>query len=111
MRREVERAYADLPTGAPIPAFGWPAPQLGGGPTRALQVDAVGNLWVVDQNRPADTRNSWSLFNPNGEWLGTMVFPDGFLPMDIGDEYVLGRWRDDLDVAHVQLYELIKPTG
>ena len=27
---------------------------------------------------------------------------------EIGADYVLGRWRDDLDVEHVQLYPLLK---
>jgi hypothetical protein len=29
--------------------------------------------------------------------------------MHIGPDFVLGVWRDDLDVEHARLYELIKP--
>ena len=41
--------------------------------------------------------------------LGTMAFPINFVPRHIGDDFVLGSWRDEVDVEHVQLYELIKP--
>ncbi len=49
------------------------------------------------------------VFGGEGIWLGTVVLPDRFDLYDIGDDYVLGRWQDDLDVVHVQLYELVKP--
>jgi hypothetical protein len=41
--------------------------------------------------------------------LGTLIAPDGLDILDIGSDYVIGVWRDSLDVEHVQLYELIKP--
>ena len=31
-------------------------------------------------------------------------------PLEIGDDYVLGRFGDDLDVEHVQVWELVKPA-
>lgn len=51
----------------------------------------------------------WPSAGSRSAWLGTVVLPDRFDLYDIGDNYVLGRWRDDLDVEHVQLYELVKP--
>ncbi len=41
--------------------------------------------------------------------LGKVVFPVVFEPMHIGDDFVLGEWRDEFDVEHVRLYRLIKP--
>ena len=53
-------------------------------------------------------------------WVITLLGPDGFLvahiavpldvdPTHIGRDFLLGRWRGDLDVEHVLLYELVKP--
>lgn len=38
-----------------------------------------------------------------------IVPPDRFDLYEVGDDYVLGRWRDAFDIEHVQLYDLIKP--
>ena len=110
-RREVHRYYNDLPTGGLMPAFGWPGWAWGAirGPTEAIQADAARNLWVVDHNRPGVEQNSWTVFNADGELLGSITLPGGFWPSDIGRDYILGHWRDSLDVVHVQLYNLIKP--
>ena len=35
--------------------------------------------------------------------------PLRFSPMHIANDFVLGRWRDELDVEYVQLYKLAKP--
>jgi hypothetical protein len=40
--------------------------------------------------------------------LGTVQTPPDFRVHQIGSAFLLGRWRDALDVEHVQLYELIK---
>lgn len=113
MRREVRQAYADIPTGGPMPAFGWPGWAWGaiGRPADAIQVDGGGNLWVVDHGRPGEEQNSWTVFDSEGRMLGSIILPDGFRPVDIGERYVLGVWRDDLGVTYVQRYVLIKPEG
>jgi hypothetical protein len=41
--------------------------------------------------------------------LGNVPMPDRFEPMQVGDNYVLGVWKDDLDVQHVRMYRLEKP--
>ena len=35
--------------------------------------------------------------------------PARFEPRHIGSDYVLGVWRNDDDVEHVMMYELVKP--
>jgi hypothetical protein len=44
-----------------------------------------------------------------GRWLGTVTTPDRVSPLDIGEDWVLARFGDELDVEHVQLWDLIKP--
>ena len=72
-------------------------------------VDRVGNLWVEEYRRPGETVPRWTVFNREGELLGTLSLPDRFVLDDVGNDYVLGRWSDEMDIEHVQLYGLIKP--
>jgi hypothetical protein len=68
--------------------------------------DPDGNLWVLAYTRPGDERRSWTVFAPEGRALGTVETPPGLRIMEIGADYVLGVWRDDLDVEHVRMYRL-----
>jgi hypothetical protein len=38
--------------------------------------------------------SSWSVFDPEGVWLGDVELPAGFAPIEIGADYVLGFGRD-----------------
>lgn len=51
----------------------------------------------------------WDVFDPEGRWLGGIAMPVGLEVTEIGEDYILGIWKDDLDVAYVRMYELIKP--
>lgn len=96
-RRTIEQEFHDLPIPETKPAFGG-----------QIKVDVNGHLWVLELNDPgADP--SWSVFDADGVWLGVVTLPSGFTPMDIGTDYVLGLWRDEDDVEHVRMYELVKP--
>jgi hypothetical protein len=71
--------------------------------------DALGNLWVREYTRLSDPSSRWTVFDHEGYWFGTVRLPDGFAPFDIGNDYVLGVWRDADDVEHVRMYGLVKP--
>jgi len=85
--------------------------------------DAVGNLWVerpqteppwsegIDYARVPPDRREWDVFAPNGAWLGSVALPERFRAMHIGPDLVAGVWKDELDVEHVQLWDLLKPNG
>ncbi len=74
-----------------------------------LHVDRTGNLWVIEYERPTESRHRrWTVFDTQGRWLTTFRLPDGFDLMDVGQDWVLGRVRDEFDVEYIQLYELIK---
>ncbi|MCJ7626943.1 MAG: hypothetical protein MUO50_01025 [Longimicrobiales bacterium] len=92
-----------------MPAFGnpsWVIPSQG---PPDLLVDVGGNLWVVDHYRPGDDRNRWTIFSPEGVWLGSIALPIGFVPSQIGPDFLLGRWIDDLGFVHIRGHRLIKP--
>ena len=96
-RTRVERRWAATQLPAELPPHG-----------RRLLRDAADNLWIEEYQAPGDTP-AWSVFDGDGRWLGIVEFSSGFRPLDIGRDHVLGVWRDDLDVEHVQLYDLMKP--
>ncbi|UCC71947.1 MAG: hypothetical protein JSV86_16500 [Gemmatimonadota bacterium] len=95
-RRMIERLLADDPFPQSFPAYG------------NLMVDAEGNLWVTVYRRPGDDQPRWTVFDPSGQMLGVVSVPERFTVHQIGSDFVLGRWRNGLDIEHVQLYELIK---
>lgn len=73
---------------------------------RSLLVDHAGHLWV-EAYRVSDTdAPRWSVFDPTGAIVAEAVLPVGVQALDIGDDYVLGVWRDELDAEHVRLYTL-----
>jgi hypothetical protein len=93
-RQSLERLYQDIPFPARFPAF------------EDLQVDPLGDLWVRDVARPGDERRRWVVFAPDGLVLGAVETPPGLTVREIGRDYVLGTWSDELDVEHVRLYAL-----
>jgi hypothetical protein len=73
-----------------------------------LLVDSEGNLWVAEYSEGRDDEGTWSVFDPEGRFLGTVETPTGGRVVQIGSDFVLGVWRDELDVEYVRLYELVK---
>jgi hypothetical protein len=100
---EVRDAWIDVVESTPIretmPAY------------RGIMLDRIGNLWVEEYRRPGDDVPRWTVFSAEGELLGTMSVPERFVIRDIGDDYMLGTWTDDLEIEHVRMYELIKGRG
>jgi hypothetical protein len=75
----------------------------------AFHMDSEDNLWVEDYVRPSEPRHTWNVFAKDGVQIAAAEVPEGFTVFEIGDDYVLGKWQDELDIEHVQLYELLKP--
>ena len=72
---------------------------------RAL-LDGEGHIWVEEYRRPSDDIPQWTVFTRDGRLLGTLTTPTGLWIFEIGSDYLLGRWRDELDVEHVRVYGL-----
>ncbi len=108
-RRRVRQLFIDLQHAVVMPAFGnpvWP-----GRPVRrpGMIADATGNLWVMDYYRPGEYANNWCVFSPQGIWLGTVTLPNQFRPTQIGTDYLLGEWFDELNFTHIRRHRLTKP--
>jgi len=69
-------------------------------------VDATDHLWVEHYRYLARDPHLWSIFAPDGSWLGEVEVPGTFDVTDIGRDYVLGVYRDELDEQSVRLYRL-----
>jgi hypothetical protein len=95
-RSDAARIFEQLPRPATFPAYG------------AVIVDDSLNLWVGDYVPGSTAPAVWTVFNSEGRMLGTIPNPPGFMPDHIGHDFLLGRWRDELDVEHLRLYALIK---
>ncbi len=96
-RRQIrERMFARMPWPEVMPAYG------------EFRVDAEGNLWVAEYRRPGDEQPRWTVFDPDGAMLGVVETPPHFRVYQIGSDFLLGRWRDELGVEHIRMYELLK---
>jgi hypothetical protein len=71
-------------------------------------VDADGNLWVLDPHPLPSDPVAANVFGPDGILLGAVELPVGFTPFEIGSNYVLGVWRDDVDLEHARMYHITK---
>ena len=96
-RKEMEGMMAEMPIPATMPAFA------------EFRTDDAGDLWVQEYpGADVDAPSTWTVFDPEGRMLGGLSMPERFRPMQIGSDFVLGVWKDDLDVEHVRMYALQK---
>jgi hypothetical protein len=85
---------------------------------RMITVDSEENLWVEDWDDVGVDQGAFSVFRPDGAWLGTVTLPPG-LPilrgrgllasvLNIGSDYILGVWVGDYGVEQARLYRIQK---
>ena len=80
----------------------------------SLNLDAAGNLWVERYFGPGVAPSAFEVHAPDGTWLGSVSMPAGLAQgagaprPAIGDDHVLGVWRDAQNVEYVRLYGLAK---
>jgi hypothetical protein len=90
----IKRVYLQMPIPKIKPSF------------QALMVDAAGWLWAELYRVDDEAAAVWMVFDREGKARGTVAMPGGLEVFQIGRDYVLGRWRDDLSVEHVRRYAL-----
>lgn len=73
-----------------------------------MLLDDDGALWVRGFSRDPDASARWDAFDGDGRLLGTIEMVPRFRPLHVGRDFVLGVWRDDMDVEHVRLYGLTR---
>jgi hypothetical protein len=88
-------------------------------PVAGLEVDALGHTWVREFQWPPEGPVSFVVFDPEGRVLGRVAVPPGLdgangptsKPALIGRDFLLGVWRNALDVEEVRLYPLVRGEG
>ena len=58
--------------------------------------------------RPGESTRRWTVFNSNGSVVAMLQGPERFDPLQIGIDFVLGRWTDELGEEHIHVYRLTK---
>jgi len=72
-----------------------------------LTTDHDGYLWFVGaQASLGASANALHVVSPDGQYLGEVDLPPRFFPVDIGRGWILGIWRDELDVEYLRLHAL-----
>ena len=70
-------------------------------------MDLLDNLWVREYNlRGEEGRALWTVFDPTGLVLGFVETPPELVIYEIGEDYILGKVRDELGVEYVQVWRL-----
>ena len=93
-RSEARRVYERMD----IPSH-WPTFQ-------SVRVDRLGWIWAELFRPPHHVTPQWMVFDSSGVAHGVIELPPGLEVHDIGPDYVLGRWLDDLRVEYVRRYRL-----
>ena len=73
-----------------------------------ILADTEGNMWLFGYVASTDTKREFMVFDEEGLQLGSVAGPTKFYPIDIGPDFVLGRWMDEDDIVHLQMYRLVK---
>ena len=97
----IRRRYRSVPVAEHFPAF------------NSIIADGAGHLWVReynfhDEERPAPL---WTVFDVQGQVLGLVETPKDLEIYEIGEDYILGKYRDELGVESVQLWPLDRSGG
>jgi hypothetical protein len=77
-------------------------------PFSGLLLDTERHLWATEYRRPGERRTRWFIFDPAGAWLGTVEGPDGFRAHQIGLDYILGVYVDEVGLEQVRMYGLMR---
>jgi hypothetical protein len=94
--RELSPAQEDIPARETHPVF-----------NRIIE-DPDENLWVRHTVATADSAQTWSIFDPEGSWLGEVDIPTRMSVRAIGSEEIAVVTRDELGVEYVLLFRLLK---
>ena len=73
-----------------------------------IMTDALDNLWVWEYEAPGEDAPGrlWTIFDPDGRILGYFETPEGMGVSEIGEDYILGVTRDEMDVPTVHMWSL-----
>jgi hypothetical protein len=71
-----------------------------------VMLDQLGLVWISEPHILIAAPGHWTAIDPGKGVLGQLEVPSHFDVYEIGLDYVLGRWADDVGVQHVRLLGL-----
>lgn len=71
-----------------------------------LLLDSEGCVWVEDTHIPGDTLHTWTVFDEEGVPLTRLSLPISNRVLEIGENYVLAVFEDELGVEYIRSYPL-----
>ena len=79
----------------------------------AVRTDAADHLWVYEYEAIGEETPGtlFNIFDAEGRVLGFFETPEGMGLLEIGEDYILARVRDELGVDYVQLWPLDRGSG
>ena len=92
--RQLRALLAEMPFPAEFP------------PYQSLTADAAGHLWVQDYLGPGDEAPSWTVLDPQGRAVARLTTPPRTRLLEIGEDYLVGRSVDELDVESLTVWRL-----
>ncbi len=95
--QEIRTRYREMPAPERMPAY------------QQIATDVLGHLWVSEYRLPGDDTPVWTVFDPEGGLVARLALPPRVGVLEIGEDYLLGRLVDELDVEYVQLFRLERP--
>ncbi len=72
-----------------------------------LKVDGADHVWVRHGRWPLEGAATWSVFRPDGQWLGEVETPDGVEVHHIARHHLVGTMHDELGVLYVVRYPIL----
>lgn len=74
----------------------------------SIKSDAADHLWIEEYEVMGEEGpgSLWTVFDPEGRVLGFVETPAGLVVLEIGEDYIVGRFKDELDVEYVQVWPL-----
>jgi hypothetical protein len=92
----VERLFREIPHRTEGPAVG------------GLTVDLDGNLWLELYSPREGLGRKWIVLAPDGSPRARVQGPARFTPFEIGSDFLLGVWTDEMEIPYVRRYPLRK---
>jgi len=92
--REIRQGIEEMPLPDFLPAFA------------GLHTDKDEYLWVERSRGPGDPIPVFDIFNPGGALVGLASLPADLSVLEIGKDYLVGLFRDELEVEYLRLYPL-----
>jgi hypothetical protein len=94
MKDNVEQKYRSMPRGRTAPAFG------------GILLSQDGRVWIRLAQAASGDARTWAVHGADGQVQRTYELPTDVTLMDAGRDWILGTFRDELDVTYVGLWRL-----